>query len=348
MRSERDTTTLVGQTSNRFKKYLLKKCLPSLQSDALYAECVNDTLEMLNSCKYKPANICFEHLGSGARQTRLPRHRQMDIFVGGSIDTVFNFLQKFATEHYYNCEKIKKSQGISYVRCKKKWRGCVFTVQLIPYDNLNAVPNTHVRDRTYLANSYVKAHLTPELRLQVLKAKYLLKRIGLYDSSSYTQGFAGYAVECIVLKYGSINNLPEDTYFLQDPVYPGRNILASICYNNLKRFFRLRKTNYKIPKTKIATEVYKTALNLKVYTALTKNVNVLCAVKRGAYIYCQVKNHEITTPDQHFNLKLRADRITYYSMQSIKKIISPEDVIKNYGLEKTVLKQDIRIYNFFK
>lgn len=49
----------------------------------------------------------------------------------------------------------------------------------------------------------------------------------------------------MVHRYGSLWGIPQGTTFMEDPVAPGRNLLASISPGNLNRFYNLRTLNFK-------------------------------------------------------------------------------------------------------
>ncbi len=62
-------------------------------------------------------------------------------------------------------------------------------------------------DRTPFHQAYLSERETPALVSQVRLAKQFLRGLGVYGSESKTEGFSGYLVELLVLKYGSLRAL---------------------------------------------------------------------------------------------------------------------------------------------
>ncbi len=107
-------------------------------------------------------------------------------------------------------------------------------------------------DRTPFHHQYLIERLTPELIEEVRLTKQFLRSLGIYGSESRTQGFSGYAVELLVLRWGSLDRfldaargwqapvrlvvtpgatprVPEEVpLIMDDPVDPGRNVTSAL------------------------------------------------------------------------------------------------------------------------
>lgn len=343
MRSDRDTFTLTG----RRKKYLLKKAYPKAQEISKYIECVNVIYKKLQSlaAQYN-YSLVFEHLGSGARRTYTSKSREIDIFVSGPADVdLANLLYSFSKRLFLNTVLQRKSGGITYVNCKVINAGCVYKLDIVPYA---VTQNRHIRDRTYKANQYVSRHITEQLRRTIITDKYLLKKIGLYDSSSESRGFSGYCVQIIGLIYGGLEYLPEDCCTLEDPVDPGRNLLASVSENNLKRFYRLRKQNYCTSIFKSVSTVYEAPMTVREYNSFLKQEYVRAAIRRNNMVYCELDDIKKIIPEEYYSQALSHHGLVYTSGKRIIKVFETSQFIASYNLKPTMEVNALRVYNFFK
>jgi tRNA nucleotidyltransferase (CCA-adding enzyme) len=112
-------------------------------------------------------------------------------------------------------------------------------------------------DRTPFHQAYLTERETPELVAEVRLAKQFLRSLGIYGSEARTEGFSGYLVELLVLKFGSLRGLlraargwrlpvrlaepgkepprlPADVaLILADPVDPHRNVASALSRRNL-------------------------------------------------------------------------------------------------------------------
>ncbi len=115
-------------------------------------------------------------------------------------------------------------------------------------------------DRTPFHQAYLAARETPFEVGQVRLTKQFLRGLGVYGSEARTEGFSGYLVELLVLKFGSFRGiltaarrwkipvrlaeagkeapgLPEDiALILTDPVDPHRNVASALSRRNLGLF----------------------------------------------------------------------------------------------------------------
>ncbi len=112
-------------------------------------------------------------------------------------------------------------------------------------------------DRTPFHQEYLSARETPELIREVRLTKQYLRSLGVYGSEARTEGFSGYLVELLVIRFGSLRNLlaaarewripvrlteagrepprlPTDVALvLADPVDPHRNVASALSRRNL-------------------------------------------------------------------------------------------------------------------
>ncbi len=115
-------------------------------------------------------------------------------------------------------------------------------------------------DRTPYHQAYLAGRETPELVGEVRLTKQFLRRLGIYGSEARTEGFSGYLVELLVLRFGSLRRLllaasrwripvrladpghepprlPEEVaLILADPVDPNRNVASALSRRNLATF----------------------------------------------------------------------------------------------------------------
>lgn len=115
-------------------------------------------------------------------------------------------------------------------------------------------------DRTPFHQEYLAARETPELVRQVRLAKQFFRSLGVYGSEARTEGFSGYLVELLVIRFGSLRQLllaardwrvparlaepgkepprlpPEVALVLADPVDPNRNVASALSRRNLGLF----------------------------------------------------------------------------------------------------------------
>jgi tRNA nucleotidyltransferase (CCA-adding enzyme) len=132
--------------------------------------------------------------------------------------------------------------------------------------NVDAVPGFAIKDpshplspvdRTPFHQEYLAARETPELVGQVRLAKQFFRALGVYGSESRTEGFSGYLVELLILRFGSLRALldvarawrvpvrleppgrepprlpAEVALILADPVDPHRNVASALSRHNL-------------------------------------------------------------------------------------------------------------------
>lgn len=112
-------------------------------------------------------------------------------------------------------------------------------------------------DRTPFHQAYLTEREGPETVQEIRLVKQFLRHLGIYGSEARTEGFSGYLVELLVLRFGSLRGLlsaarhwripvrlaepghepprlPEDVaLILADPVDPNRNVASALSRRNL-------------------------------------------------------------------------------------------------------------------
>jgi len=112
-------------------------------------------------------------------------------------------------------------------------------------------------DRTPFHQEYLAARETADTVRQVRLAKQFFRSVGVYGSEARTEGFSGYLVELLVVRYGTLRallgearrwripvrlaeagreppRLPEQVaLILADPVDPNRNVASALSRRNL-------------------------------------------------------------------------------------------------------------------
>jgi tRNA nucleotidyltransferase (CCA-adding enzyme) len=115
-------------------------------------------------------------------------------------------------------------------------------------------------DRTPFHQEYLAARETPELVGQIRLTKQFFRSLGVYGSEARTEGFSGYLVELLVIRFGSLHHLllaardwrvpvrlteaskepprlpPDVALVLADPVDPNRNVASALSKRNLGLF----------------------------------------------------------------------------------------------------------------
>ena len=112
-------------------------------------------------------------------------------------------------------------------------------------------------DRTPFHQAWLAERETPAIVREVRLAKRFFDRLGVYGSEARTEGFSGYQVELLIIRFGSLRGLlraarrwpvpvrlaepgrepprlPEDVaLILADPVDPNRNVATALSRRNL-------------------------------------------------------------------------------------------------------------------
>ncbi len=159
--------------------------------------------EFLKKIKVKNAKVIIG--GSGAKETWLPETKEIDVFVKFNYNhkdkDLSKLLEKELKKKFKRITRIHGSRD--YFRIKYK----NFNFEVIPILNISNVKQAkNITDISPFHVKWVKANikgLADEIRL----AKLFCKANKLYGAESYIRGFSGYALEILVIHYGSFKNL---------------------------------------------------------------------------------------------------------------------------------------------
>jgi len=188
---------------------------------------------------------------------------------------------------------MEKHRGLKYIHFKVQGPFAL-KIDVIPH----MVKEGYQKSNTELAHIYLMGQYdkqTYDRRTLVIDAKNTLRRLGLLDADAKTKGFSGYCVENLILKYGSLNNVPDDLTYFQDPVVKFRNLLASISTENLRRFNVFKHRNFRGPRYAGPVEnlyLIRDA-TLKTHTHLKKDRNVVCAVVVSGSILVELRDYYV-------------------------------------------------------
>ncbi len=154
-------------------------------------------------------------------------------------------------------------------------------VEVIPVTKISDVKEArNVTDLSYFHVSYLKRRLTKDLRREARIAKQFCRAQKVYGAESYIQGFSGYALECLILHYGSFLEMMkklsrveekividpgkkfprpatillelneskiQSPIVLVDPTWKERNVLAALSKETFETFKRSAKEFLKSP-----------------------------------------------------------------------------------------------------
>ncbi|MEM4271551.1 MAG: nucleotidyltransferase domain-containing protein [Candidatus Pacearchaeota archaeon] len=209
--------------------------------------------------------------GSFAKGTLIKGdYLDIDIFVrfDPSYKNISEMLEKIVKKTAKKGLKIEKLRGSrDYFRV---WKGRTM-FEIIPVTKVKR-PNEarNVTDLSYFHVNYVKKKLKNEkLRNEVIYAKQFCKASRTYGAESFVRGFSGYALECLIIYYGSFEKMlkelvkvkgrtiidPEKLYkkkedvlfamnesklnspvIIVDPTWKERNVLAALSNETFEKF----------------------------------------------------------------------------------------------------------------
>lgn len=176
--------------------------------------------EILGDIQYKIEELGIQDLiysvetqGSYAKGTDLPKNgSDIDIFIIFNTDVSQYDRERFGVEigefalRFYG--SVVKDATSKYVEAFFPYEGYDMEVQIVPTRHLtlkqiqekmvNGETITIGMERTPYQTNFMNEYLTPEMKEEVRKLKQFMKDNGLYDSSMKSQGFSGYATECLI------------------------------------------------------------------------------------------------------------------------------------------------------
>lgn len=220
--------------------------------------------------------------GSFGKKTLMKSHKQdIDVFlrfdkVYENISALTENVSKYVAEKI-NCPLEKIHGSRDYFRIVSE--DIIF--EIIPVRKIKRGGEAqNVTDLSYFHVGYIKRNSNPRLLREIILAKKFCKAQRIYGAESYIQGFSGYALECLIIYYGSfekmINTLvkfsereiidPARFYkckadaivqinasriqgpiVLVDPTWKERNVLSALSYRTFDKFKKSCKSFLKKP-----------------------------------------------------------------------------------------------------
>lgn len=142
--------------------------------------------------------------GSAAKGTFIKNDFDCDVFV--------RFHYSYVSENISEIlEKILKPFKPARVHGSRNY--FQFTFKKIPFEIIPVLKvndpkkAVNVTDMSPLHVAWVKKHMTPELRREIILAKLFCKAQGLYGAESYINGFSGHVLDILIIYYGSFLKL---------------------------------------------------------------------------------------------------------------------------------------------
>ncbi len=184
---------------------VLKRVVPSEEEEKRLRAAVSSVVVMVAKA-IKRLKLRAEPIlvGSVAKGTYLA-HPDFDVFVAFPPDTSREDLERQGLQLGRFLQRKKKMYAEHpYTRGVHKG----FDVEVVPcYAVVSADQKMSAVDRTPFHNKYVLGRLKPEQRDQVRLLKAFMKGTGVYGAEAKIQGFSGYLVELLVLKYGTFQDV---------------------------------------------------------------------------------------------------------------------------------------------
>lgn len=249
-------------TGMSIEQEILQKITPSAEENKRISRAVDDLILLVqNASRTYPYGLEALLVGSVAKGTYL-KDPDIDIFimfppsvdrerleeVGLSIgEKVIKGEKRYAEHPYIHGEY--KGYEVDIVPCYK----------VADPSNLKSAV-----DRTPFHTEFVMKSLKEGHRKEVRLLKQFMKGIGTYGADSGVQGFSGYLVELLIIRYGSfraaleaasswrinetISIRPErkkefkDPLIFYDPVDPKRNVSSALSVDSFARFIHASKS----------------------------------------------------------------------------------------------------------
>lgn len=262
----------------------LQYCEPSLAEVKRISGIANEARDLVSS--YRSSKIIEVTFGgSFAKGTWLKGDTDIDIFV--RID------ESVDNEEFERLGKQIGTESLKRYRPYLRYSDHPYVEAFIKGIRINVVPCYNVKvgnwksaaDRSPFHTEYVKHNLNNEMIRHVRLLKRMLKSINVYGAEIARNGFSGYAIEVLILKYGSlpsllqvisdikkegnvfsINSVDEDVIktfasplVIIDPIDPRRNLGAAISTESVgkfvlvaRRFLQKPSLNYFIKRERYA------------------------------------------------------------------------------------------------
>ena len=247
---------------------VLRRIVPSEEEEKRLRVAVSSVVGMVTKA-IKRLKLRAEPVlvGSVAKGTYLT-HPDFDVFVAFPPETTREDLEHQGLQ-IGRFLKNKKKMWAEHPYTRGTHMG--FDVEIVPcYAIVSPDQKMSAVDRTPFHNKYVLGKIKPEQRDQVRLLKAFMKGIGVYGAEAKVQGFSGYLVELLVLKYGSFQDvliavtnwqagnvialdmLParifDEPLIVVDPVDPNRNVASAVSKQQMAVFVHAAREYLKKPR----------------------------------------------------------------------------------------------------
>jgi len=229
------------------KKEVLKRVKPGEEE----IKRVTETAKILVERIEKAAGRSVILVGSVAKGTFLSRDRDIDIFIIYDTDMTESKLRKEVIRIGKNVFGGVEERYAQHPYVHAKYED--FEIDLVPAFRFSGRIKSSV-DRTPEHVRFVLAHITEEIRDDILLLKQFAKGIGIYGAEAKVQGLSGYLCELFIIRFGSFEEFLKRSKNLEgvisfndsqdgkkkeplifiDPVDPNRNVASSLSAENLE------------------------------------------------------------------------------------------------------------------
>lgn len=307
--------------------------LPTLAEEKKLTETIATTRTYLSRI---PGVKSIELVGSSSRRTWIRGHREIDFYL--EVSDQQSFFSKIMADYPSTVIKDQKN-GLRYLRTDM---GTTYSHDLIPVTR-RGEDSTYTRAMAH--RDYVLKRLTSPLRLEILRAKYLLRRVGLYDASEKRGGFSGWATEALVLRYGRIEAIPVIKVF-ECPITPGRNLLASVLGHHLQRFYRLRRLGFRWKAPRVMdVQIYQTPIKIRegplVWRVVRDGERYLVALP----YYLKEQARDEYVPDSYY---LRPPKPCLGGVNPFRIRVNPLIQVHKLQPVRATDYRTVRVFNYFR
>lgn len=245
-------------------KLILEKIEPSPEEKERVHKLASELIRIINQEAHNqdiPAKAIL--VGSVAKGTRLAGKADVDIFITFPLSCSEDYLKVKGLELGHHCiEKMGSAYEERYAS-HPYVTGFIdgYLVDFVPcYKISSGSELKSAVDRTVLHTKYIKAHLKPVQRGEVLLLKRFMQVVGCYGSEFKVGGFPGYLAELLILNYGTFIRVLEaaarewmpgyqvdleghgtagffqDPLVVVDPVDGKRNVAAALTMQKMADF----------------------------------------------------------------------------------------------------------------
>ena len=235
---------------------VLRKISPSIEQREYVNSAVRDIISAVREeFKKTSLNLDVMLVGSVAKDTYIGSP-DLDVFILFPTTVGRRELQDIGLHIGRSILSDGREHYAEHPYVRGTWRN--LDVDLVPCYAVRDVSKIQTSvDRTPFHTKYINSHLKNGQHEQVRLLKQFMKGIGIYGAEASIQGFSGYLVELLILKYGGMRNVLEasatwkkgetislgergrhfeDPFIFYDPVDKDRNVSSALSLNNFALF----------------------------------------------------------------------------------------------------------------